>query len=67
MRDGDRDLLMPSLVGICLFFFLGAPIVQRLFGVSTLTPELVNRYADSAAELVARGIGATPEAEKEAP
>lgn len=58
VRDVDPSFLIPALAGICIFYFLSAPIHGRLFGYETVTPETARRFADSAAELVLHGIAA---------
>jgi hypothetical protein len=58
LRDVDPTFLLPAISGICLFFFLGAPIARRLFGTGEITPDLARDFADSAAALVMRGIAA---------
>jgi hypothetical protein len=48
--------LIPSMLGACFFYFLGAPIERRVFGVDPLDPERVERFGDSVADLILRGI-----------
>ena len=56
VRDVDPGFLIPAIAGICIFYFLAAPIQSRLFDDEMLTPERAKRFADSAAELVLHGI-----------
>jgi AcrR family transcriptional regulator len=56
LREVEPMFLAPALIGMCVFYFLGAPIHQRLFGVDGVTPELARRFADHAAELVLKGL-----------
>jgi AcrR family transcriptional regulator len=55
-RDGNPMFLIPSMLGACLFYFLGAPIQRRIFGVDTLSPEMVESFGESVADLVLHGI-----------
>lgn len=64
LRDVDAADLLPSLVGMCLFIFLGAPIVKRIYGVEEITPEIARNYAQSAADLVLNGIAIPPGANR---
>jgi AcrR family transcriptional regulator len=58
-RAVDAKFFVPSLVGMCVFFFLSRAMVERLYGVEDYTPELVSEFAASVAELLMRGIAAT--------
>jgi TetR/AcrR family transcriptional regulator len=55
-RDGDPMHLIPSMLGACLFYFLGAPIQRRVLGVDPLSPERVQAFEESVADLVLHGI-----------
>jgi AcrR family transcriptional regulator len=59
VREVEPLFLVPSLIGSIVFFFLAEPILRRLFGMEEITPELAERFAEHAAELVLHGI-ATP-------
>lgn len=59
LRDVEPALVVPALVGLCVFFFLAAPVTRRLFGTGEATPALARAFGDSAAELVLHGL-ATP-------
>jgi TetR/AcrR family transcriptional regulator len=61
LREVDPLLLVPTLVGGCVFFFLAAPVIQRLFGLEAITPELAGRLVDHTVEVLLRGICARPE------
>ncbi len=54
--DLDDRFAGPTVMGACIFFFLGAPILRRLLGEDLLTPDNVAGYADYAAEVLARGL-----------
>jgi TetR/AcrR family transcriptional regulator len=56
IRDLDPKFLMPSLMGISIFFFLAAPILQRVFGIKEITQELAHSYAEHASTLILHGI-----------
>lgn len=55
-REGNPMFLIPSMLGACLFYFLGAPIQRRIFGIDTLSPEMVEGFGESVADLVLHGI-----------
>ncbi len=62
-RGIEPMFLLPSLIGMCVFYFLAAPLQQRLFGVERITPELAERFAEHSAELILHGLarpGANP-------
>jgi TetR/AcrR family transcriptional regulator len=61
IREVDPLLLVPTLFGGCVFFFLASPVIQRLFGLDSITPELSQRLADHTVEVLLRGICARPE------
>jgi AcrR family transcriptional regulator len=58
LREVEPMFLVPSMMGMCIFFFLAAPVVRRLFGLEAITPRLAREFADHAAELVLHGIAA---------
>jgi len=58
LRKVDPMLVVPALVGACVYFFLAIPVIRRLFDFRGLTPELVERYADSTADLILQGLTA---------
>jgi len=51
---------VPALMGVCIYFFLGRPMLARLFGPEVGDPETVDRYADWAAELMLQGLRRRP-------
>lgn len=61
IRDVDAMFMIPALLGSCLFFFLAAPIMKRIFGIDEITPELTARYADFVVDMNLRGLLARPE------
>jgi AcrR family transcriptional regulator len=61
LRDVDPLFLVPSLLGGCLYFFLAAPLMRRLFGIEAISPELADGFADHAADVVLFGISARAE------
>lgn len=58
LREVEPMFLLPALIGCCHFFFLAAPILQRVFGIDEITPDLARRFADHTAALVLDGIAA---------
>lgn len=70
LEDGRRSgefralaapFFIPSLLGLCVFFFLSAPVLRRVFELEPLSPDLVEKFADSAVDLVLHGTGPLPE------
>lgn len=61
IREVDPLLLVPTLLGGCVFFFLASPVIRRLFGLDAITPELAERLVDHTVEVLLRGICARPE------
>ena len=55
-RRVDPVFLVPQLVGGSVFFFLSHPLLARLFQLGRITPEIAQRFADQAADVVLRGI-----------
>jgi AcrR family transcriptional regulator len=58
LRDMDPMYVIPAMVGMCVHFFLGAPMFQRLFDLDEITPEHVRRFALCVGDLMTRGIAA---------
>jgi len=56
LREVDPMFLIPQALGGCIFFFLAEPVLRRLFGIVKITPELAERFADHAVEVLLRGI-----------
>jgi AcrR family transcriptional regulator len=61
LREVEPMFLVPALFGSCLFFFLAAPIMRRLYDVTEITPELAERFADYVLDVVLHGIATQPE------
>jgi TetR/AcrR family transcriptional regulator len=56
LRDVDPTLVVPSMLGSCIYFFLAAPLVQRLYYRGGITAELYEAFAETTADLVLRGL-----------
>ncbi len=56
LREVDPTFIVPSLLGACIYFFLAAPLIRRLFGLKKLTPELADAFAESTANLILNGL-----------
>ena len=59
---GVRAIRASAAGGVSLgldvvFFVLAAPIIERLFGIERITPELAGRLADHTADVLLHGIG----------
>jgi TetR/AcrR family transcriptional regulator len=63
IREVDPLLMVPSLFGGCVFFFLSAPVILRLFDLDEISPELASRLADHTVEVLLHGISLRPEVE----
>ena len=57
-----KRLLVPFLFGSCVFLFLHAPVLRRLYEIDEIDSELAREYADRFAELVMHGIAAPRDA-----
>ncbi|MDJ0852125.1 MAG: TetR/AcrR family transcriptional regulator [Myxococcota bacterium] len=60
IRHVDPLYALPSTLGGCIFFFLSAPVVLRLFGLERITPELAQELADHTVRNLFHGIAARP-------
>lgn len=63
VREVDPAFLIPALAGMCIFPFLSAPIVSRVFGAPAGS-EPPPSFADNVTQLLLNGIatpGGTPE------
>ena len=55
-RELEARFLVPQVLGGAIFFFLAQPILERLFGIDEITPELAERFASQFAEVALSGI-----------
>lgn len=58
LRRVDSRFLVPFLLGSCVFLFLHAPVLRRLYDIDEIDTDLAREYADHFAELVMHGIAA---------
>jgi AcrR family transcriptional regulator len=56
LRDVDPKFVVPSMIGACLYFFLAARLVCRLFDLEKITPALADDFAKSTADLILQGL-----------
>jgi AcrR family transcriptional regulator len=56
LREVDLKFAVPSMIGACLYFFLAARLVCRLFGLDKITPALADDFAKSTADLLLEGL-----------
>jgi AcrR family transcriptional regulator len=61
LRPVQLPFLLPSIVGLVVFIFLAAPVVRRLFGLDPTQPEVIEAWAEHAADPLLHGILARPE------
>ncbi len=58
LRRVDSRFLVPFMFGSCLFIFLHAPVLRRLYGIDEIDSDLAREFADQFAALVMHGIAA---------
>jgi TetR/AcrR family transcriptional regulator len=56
LRPVDPMFFMPAAVGATIFFFLNAPMVERLHDLDGITPELAQRFAETLTDLILHGV-----------
>jgi AcrR family transcriptional regulator len=56
IASGELREVDPSMVGVCLYFFLAARLVCRLFDLEKITPALADDFAESTADLILHGL-----------
>jgi AcrR family transcriptional regulator len=61
LRAVDPMFLVPSILGGCIFFFLAAPVIARLWKIE-IGPELARELADHTVDVLLHGISLRPEA-----
>lgn len=59
-RKVDARALVYSFAAIPAFFFLMAPVIERVLGEEAVSQEAVESFADAVADLVLHGIVAEP-------
>ena len=55
-RRVDPMYFVPALAGMCLWFFLAAPVVRRMFDLREITPEHTEEFTRAVSQLVLHGI-----------
>jgi AcrR family transcriptional regulator len=58
LKSCDAKLLHIALIGMCDFFFTGAPILQEIYGKRASDPQLVKNYGAFISKLVMEGLAA---------
>jgi AcrR family transcriptional regulator len=56
LREVDPTLVVPSMLGSCVYFFLAAPLVQRLYHREGITPALSAAFVESTTSLMLQGL-----------
>lgn len=59
-RKVDARALVYSFAAIPAFFFLMAPVIERILGEEAVSQEAVESFADAVADLVLHGLVADP-------
>ena len=59
-RQVDARALVYSFSAIPAFFFLMAPVIERILGEEAVSPEAVESFADAVTDLVLHGLLARP-------
>jgi len=62
LREVDPKFLVPALLGACMLFFLGSPMLRRLYPIEKIDAEIAHEFAGQLADLVLNGL-ALPRAE----
>ncbi len=62
LRRVDPHHCIPMIMGTCAWFFLAAPLVERLFGLSPGDPDTAEAFAEHAADFVWRALSTEAEA-----
>jgi AcrR family transcriptional regulator len=62
LRRVDSKFLVPFMFGSCLFLFLHAPMLRRLYDIDEIDADLAREFADHFAALVMHGIAAPRDA-----
>jgi len=55
-REIDPKYVLPAMAGACAFFFLGSPLLRRIYGIEAIDSEVAREFAESTAELILHGI-----------
>ena len=61
LRRFDSKFMVPFMFGPCLFLFLHAPVLRRLYGIDDIDADVAREFADHFAALVMHGIAAPGE------
>lgn len=56
LRKTDPKFLVPALLGACMLFFLGSPMLRRLYHIEKIDTEIAQKFADQLADLVLNGL-----------
>jgi AcrR family transcriptional regulator len=56
LRQIEPMFFMPAAVGASVFFFLNAPMVQRLHDVTGITPEMARGFGAALTDLLLHGV-----------
>jgi len=56
LRPIEPIFFMPAAVGAAVFFFLNAPMVERLHDPDGITPELARRFGEALTDLILNGV-----------
>jgi TetR/AcrR family transcriptional regulator len=62
-RDVDPEIALAAIGGLCVFFGAATPLLQRLTGMSPMTPDTVGAVSERAAALILHGLMSSGESE----
>ncbi len=60
IRHVEPMYAIPSVLGGCIFFFLSAPLILRLFDLERITPEIAQELADHTVRTFFHGVATRP-------
>jgi hypothetical protein len=56
MRQVDPRIMAPSMIGPCIFFFLSAPVIRRIFDVDEIDAEISEAFATHLSDMILHGV-----------
>jgi AcrR family transcriptional regulator len=62
LRASHLPFVLPSIVGLSVFFFLAAPMLRRVLGIDPSDPAVAEAWGEHAADLLLHGLAPRVEA-----